>query len=351
MSDLPAVSVEMQGVLDGAREAGNAELEGRALTALAEVTLLRDADLPRATELIEEALVALPTDGRFGALEVRGHIAHWLGDVETHERMADEMLAIARRLDRPDLEAQAVNELSVAYRQQNRLAEAQELLDRAVHLAEASGSILARAQARHSLGIVQLDRGELDAAEQSLEQARELFGEVGDTWRLARTMNELARVAEERGDDARAEKLLRDAIKMLKMLGDRGALCESQRGLAEILVNRGRLDEAERVALEAIETVGEHDYSSRATTAMTLAVVRIAQGRDAEAEEQMLASIAFLEETGFRGLEIWALRRYDEFLHERGRDADAVAYRARLAELVPAEGMAMAFANRMDRIA
>jgi class 3 adenylate cyclase/tetratricopeptide (TPR) repeat protein len=351
MSDLPAVSVEMNRVLDGARQAGNATLEGKALTALAEVSLLRDADLPKATELIEAALEALPKEGRFNALEVRGHIAHWLGDGDKHEAVADELLMIAKSLDRPDLEAHALNELAVVYRQQNRLDQALDVLDRAVQLAEASGSIVARAQAFHSLGLVELDREESVEGERHLEQSRELFMEVGDSWRLGRTLNELARAAEQQGDDAKAERLLREAIRVLKPLEDRGSLCESQRGLAEVLVRRGRLDEAERIALEAIETVGEHDFSSRASTAMTLGLVRAAQGRDEEAEELLIEALAYVEETGFRALEVWVLGRLEQFLRERGRDEDAARYRARLAELAPAAGLAMAFANRMDRMA
>ena len=48
---------------------------------------------------------------------------------------------------------------------------------------------------------------------------------------------------------------------------------------------QGRVDEAERFALAARETVGPHDISSLATTAMSLGLVRAAQGRDDEAEE------------------------------------------------------------------
>jgi class 3 adenylate cyclase/tetratricopeptide (TPR) repeat protein len=350
LSDLPAVSVEMRQVLEEARKAGDSAVEGKALTALAEVTLLRDADLPKATALIDAALEALPAEGRFTALGVRGHIAYWVGDFETRERVGEEALEIARQLERKDLEAQALNELAMAHRQQNRLDSAEELLRRGLDLAEESGSIVARAEALHSLGLLRLDRGSAGEAEPLLEQARTLFAEVGDAWRQGRTMNELARAFEGQGDDTTAERWFREAIRLLKPLEDRGALCESQRGLAEVLIRRGRIDEAERVALEAIETVGEHDFSSRATTAMTLGLVRAAQGRDEDAETLLLEALTLVEETGFRGLEIFALSRLEQFLRERGRDADAARYRERLAELAPAAGLALAFADRIDRI-
>jgi class 3 adenylate cyclase/tetratricopeptide (TPR) repeat protein len=351
MSDLPTVSVEMTSVLEGAREAGDSTIEGKALTALAEVALLREGDLSKATELVDAALEALPSEGRFGALEVRGRIAWWTGDFETQERMVDEELEIARRLERKDLEAHALEQLAGVHRHLGRMDEAEETLRRGLELAEESDSIVARAQALHSLGSLRLERRETAIGKEQLEEARALFAEVGDGWMVGRTLNSLAWAAELQGDDAGAERLLREAIRLLKPLEDRGALCESQRALAEVLVRRGRLDEAERVALEAIETVAEHDVSSRATTAMSLGLVRAAQGKDAEAEAQLLHALELVESTGFRGLEVWVLSRLEDFLRERGRDDEAAVYAERRADRAPAPALGDAFARRIERIA
>jgi hypothetical protein len=97
-------------------------------------------------------------------------------------------------------------------------------------------------------------------------------------------------------------------------------------------------------------TVGDDDLSSRATTTMTLGLVRAAQGREADAEELLLEALALVEHTGFRGLEAWITTRLEEFLREHGRDEDAARYRERLAELSPAVGLAAAFASRIERI-
>jgi predicted ATPase/class 3 adenylate cyclase len=351
MSDLPAVSIEMQRVLDGAREAGDTTVEGKALTALAEVALLREGDFPKATELVDGALEVLPENGRFGALEVRGRLAWWVGDFEMQERMAEEALEIAQRLERKDLEAAALNELSSAYRQQRRLDEAEDAIRRSLEFAQESGSIVAQAQALHSLGTLHLERRETQLAEQHLEEARALFAEVGDAWMLGRTLNSLAWAAEQRGDDHAAERQLREAIRLLKPLEDRGALCESQRALAEVLIRLGRLDEAERLALEAVQTVGEHDLSSRATTTMSLGLVRAAQGKHAEAKELLERALTELDGTGFRGIEVWVLSRLEAFLRERGHEEEADVYAERLTALAPVAGLAEAFARRIERIA
>jgi predicted ATPase/class 3 adenylate cyclase len=351
LSDLPAVSIEMERVLTGARQAGDTEIEGKALTALAEVALLREANVPKATELIDAALDVLPDMGRFTALGVRSRIAWFVGDFQTQESASDEALEIARRLERKDLEAEALNSLAAVYKHQWRLDEAEEMLDRGLGLAEESGSIGARAQALESLGALYLDRREPARAMPLLEEARSLFSEIGESWMLGRTMNTLAWAAEQQGDLRLSERLLREAIGVLKRLEDRGTLCESQRALAEVLVRKGSIDEAERLALEALETVGEHDLSSRATTSMTMALVRAAQGRDDEAEALLDESLAMIEPTDFRGLEAWIISRLEEYLRERGRDEEADVYARRLAELSPASGVATAFAARIDRIA
>jgi class 3 adenylate cyclase/tetratricopeptide (TPR) repeat protein len=351
LSDLPAVSVEMGEVLDGARAVGDETVEGKALTALAEVALLRDADLPRAIELSDAALAALPAGGRFAALRIRGKIASFVGDFDLQEALGQEALEIARRHERQDLEAQALHDLAHAYQHQHRFEEAEELLSRSLELARQSGSIVARAWALHSLGTLHLDRDENGLAGPLLEESRALFAEVGDAWMLGRTMNCLARQAEQEGDDPRAEQALREAIRLLTPLEDRGALCESQRGLAEVLIRKGKLDEAERLALAATQTVGEHDLSSRATTTMTLGLLREAQGRVGEADELLAEALAMVEPTGFLGLEAWIMSRYEEFLRRQGRDEDAARYRERLVEIAPAVGVGAAFASRMERIA
>jgi hypothetical protein len=49
----------MEAVRIAAHEAGERKIEGRALTALSEVALYRDADVQKAQELIDEAVETL----------------------------------------------------------------------------------------------------------------------------------------------------------------------------------------------------------------------------------------------------------------------------------------------------
>ena len=85
------------------------------------------ANLPRATELIDAALEALPDGGALRrARRAARKIAWTVGDFEVMEQAAEEAVEIAQRLGRKDLEAQALNDMAHVYRKQDRQDEAEE---------------------------------------------------------------------------------------------------------------------------------------------------------------------------------------------------------------------------------
>lgn len=336
LDDLPAVAVEMETVHRLAQESGDETILGRSLTALAHVTLLRDADLPRARAFGEQALATLEESdslGRFDALALLSQIAWWRGDLDEDERHTRTSIELARLLEREDLEADAVQRLASAYLQRGELEEAEQLIDRSWELAQGSGSIVARAQALGSRGDLAAQRGRIDESEAAFDEAAALFEEAGAAWPRARILSKLARVAHRRDDLASAERLFRDAIRILKSLEDRGTLCESQRGLAQVLLAQGRLDEAEQQALEARRTVGPHDQSSRATTRMALGLVRAAQGEAEEAELLLREAVDIIKDTDFAMHHREILDALVGFLREQGREAEAASYEEELAVL------------------
>ncbi len=337
LDDLPAVAVEMETVHRLAQESGDETILGRSLTALAHVTLLRDADLPRARALAEKALTTFEDSdsvGRFDALALLSQIAWWRGDLDEDERHTRASIELARQLEREDLEADAMQRLASAQIQRGELEEAEQLIDRAWELAQGSGSIAARAQALGSRGDLAAQRGRIEEAEAAFDEAAALFEEAGAAWPRARILSKLARIARVRGDLAAAERLFRDAIRILKSLEDRGTLCESQRGLAQVLLEQGRVDEAEQMALEARRTVGPHDQSSRATTRMALGLVRAAQGEVEEAELLLREAVDIINETDFATHHREILEALVGFLRQQGRDSEAAAYEEELAALV-----------------
>ena len=298
IADLPAQAVEMERVFADATEAGDTRLQGLALTALADNALMRDADLPRGRDLVEQALVLLedgkPED-RYEALTMRARIGWWLGDLDDDERWIGKALEVAREIGRKDLEASSADDLASAAIARLDLDRAIRLVAEALELAEESGNITALGWALVSQARIDALRGRLDEAAAGLDRAEELFSQSGNAWALARLSNHYGWVERRRGDLPAADRRFRDAIRILKPLEDRGTLCESQRGLAQVLVVLKKIDEAERYALEARETVGPHDTISRATTRMALGIIRAAQGRDEEAETLLREAVAVVD--------------------------------------------------------
>jgi class 3 adenylate cyclase/tetratricopeptide (TPR) repeat protein len=326
LSDLPAVSREMEEVLAAAIQEGDRWTQGRALVTLAEAAVLREADVQAAEQMIEEAIGVFEPDdltGRFRALRARATIAWMRGHLEKQEHVMLEALQLARDAGRKDFESEAADELASVYLLRLELDRAAPLVEQAILLAEQSGSAEARGRALRVAGQLHLHRRELEDAEAALEAAREHLAEAGAAWALGRTIHFSAWVARHKGEPARSERLFRESIRILAPLEDRSTLCESQRGLAALLLGEGRVEEAERFAVAARETVGPEDVTSRSTTASTLGLVRAAQGRDDEAEPLLREAYEIVADGEHRMQQRDALEALAQFLRDRGREDEA----------------------------
>jgi tetratricopeptide (TPR) repeat protein len=308
-------------------------MEARALTALAEVTIFRAADVGRAEELARQALgVAEHDESRVDALRMLETVAWWRGRLSESEEYALEQLEIARRLEREDLESEALLSLAGIYSSRQDDERAEPLIEEALALAESSGSLVVRAQAFMKSGELHAWRKRTDEALAEYRKARELFAEVGAATHLARAMLRMATLLQD-SDLAASEKLAREAIRILKPVEDRGTLCEVQRLLAEILLEQGKVDEAEMYALRAVETVGAEDVHSQSTTKKSLALIRAHQGRDDEAEALFRESIEILERSEYSRWLADPMKALMRFLEERERVDEVASLRVRLAEL------------------
>jgi len=335
LGDMPVVSKEMERVRAEAAEEGDRWCEARALAALSEVALNREADVDEANRLAALALdVADANDyePRFDALHVLNTGAWWRGRLTDAERYARDQLALAQESGREDFESRAAVDLARVHIARTEYDLAAPLFARALELAEQSGSIVARAQALASSGDFAIYREDYDEAQRQLEEARPLYEEAGVASSLGRALYRLAVVAWHQGDLDRAERLSRDSIRTLAPLEDRGTLCEAQRWLAEVLLAKGKVDEAERYAEAALDTVGPQDMSSRASTRFTLAHVRSAQGRLDDAEKLLREAADILEQTEYCAFGTESLQALVQLLRDRGRDEEAEAFERRLDE-------------------
>ncbi len=339
LQDWSAVQVEMAKVRDQARDEGDHSYEALALTALGEASLKRDGDAARARALVDEALEILPADAdavaHFDALTARAVIGAWLGSSDDYVRYMERAYVKALDAGRKDLQTIAAQALASRHIMLLELDEAEILLTRALELAGESGSVRARISATLAYaGFLKL-KGELDAAQTMMEEVRETAEGLGLEPVLAASLLKLGWLARAKGDLRGSEKLFREALRITATRGDRGLEPDYQAALATTLAELGKIDEAERLALEARAHAVPEDTSCQIFGLTALAMVRGAQGRDAEAEELFLSAIDLAGGSDYRLYELHPLEHLVAYLRGRGRDDDAAVYEARLAELAP----------------
>ena len=298
LSDVPTVREEASAVLAEAQAKGARDLEGRALVLLAEIALHADSDVGSARRLADDALGVLAADDLYGLYEARSVLATvgwWLGDAETSVSNGEATVALARAMNRRDLESIALSQLAGAFGEASE--EGAALVEQAAALAAESGSRDAIGRASVVAGRLAARAGRYELAETRMREAIDAFEETGAAGRAGWATVCLGSVELQRGNDARAEATFREAVRLLGTTQEQGFLVEAERGLAEALVRVGKLGEAERVAEHALRTVGPEDVWSRASTLHAIGLVRMAQGRTEEAEALLRESLAIIEPT------------------------------------------------------
>jgi tetratricopeptide (TPR) repeat protein len=233
---------------------------------------------------------------------VHSAVAWWLGDAEASRLHAEATVDIARAMNRRDLESLALSKLARIANVDREPEQARDLVQRALELAEESGSREAYAFARSAAGGCADAANNLDGAESAYRDALAAFEEIGAAVRVGWMQTMLGTIELRRGNAAAAEKLEREAVSRLRAAQDAAFLVEAERQLAETLVRAGKIDEAERVAEHARRTVGREDIWSRASTLHALGIVRAAQRQTDEAEALLQEALAIVEPTMYRNL-------------------------------------------------
>src|SRR5436189_184930 len=174
-----------------------AELDGSPPVELAK-TAAKALQAAGKRALADEALAVVEPDdheGRFSALDRRARIARWQGGLAEAEEFEQQALEEARAAGRKDQEAKAALQLAGIHIGRMEEAKAAPLIDRALELAEHSGSIVARASASSSKGLLLRVQGDHEGAAGWLTKAVDLYREAASMSDIAWTSRDLAIVA------------------------------------------------------------------------------------------------------------------------------------------------------------
>ena len=324
----------MEQVREQAVGAGDARLEGRALTGLASALLGRDGDPIESISLARAALATLPEDdfeARSDALRRLAAAAWWTNDLRSAEAYTREALDIADRAERPDLRIDALGTLQWLLELRLELDAAEDVLSKR----PAADGVLARAREANAVGALRRIQGRLPEAAAAFVEARSLYLDVGASGDAAWCGLMLGWIGLVDGLAEQAEKEFREAARVFQANEELSRLSEAHRALAEALLVTGRIEEADRFATLARSELSPHDLTSQSSTMTTLGLVRAAQASDPEAEGLLRDSLGLLDGSDYRLLEAEARVGLARFLRARGRVEEAAEVEVRLPDPVP----------------
>ena len=186
------------------------------------------------------------------------YVHHARGDWEAALAAAMRAAELARKLDRSDLEAEALNARAAVHYSRGAFPEAQQLFEQMLEL---SDDPRVRGLALQNLGSLHAQRGELELSEQRFAEADLHFEEAGYDWGRAHVHNNRAALALDRKDHAGAEAASRTAVQVARLSDDLDLLAIATMNLAEALMGLGRTEEAE---VEASKALGQFEISQNA---------------------------------------------------------------------------------------
>jgi DNA-binding SARP family transcriptional activator/tetratricopeptide (TPR) repeat protein len=239
-------------------------------------------------------------------------------------RVIDAALTAARLAGKPRAAAILLAELGQLRYDQDRYAEARQMLLEALHEFRESGDDAGVAAVLTDLGASCRESGQLVEALHFLVQARDMWRRIGDDSGIGHSLRLAGSVRLEQGDFSGAESDLADAVIAYRRLGSRRGLAQTLRTIGLVRRAQNRLIEAETVLVEADRIVSElDDRLMMAHTARALAKTWIRMDRLDLALPKAQQSLRTAVGTGDRWGEGSALRVLGEFWLAAGKLAAA----------------------------
>ncbi len=281
-------------------------------------------------------------------LHARGRLARRLGQDEqaiAFYAAAAQQHEIARNRDGV---ASALSAEAGPLQRLGRSAEARAVLDRALQLADETGTASIRASVHGNLANLAAKEARYGDAREHYQAALSLFRKLHDQRLQAVTLGNLANLAVFQGDLRSVEKLNSDALALFRALKQPPDIARTLIDIASAALDKGDLDEAGKLALEASTIFKQLEDPNRLATALALgADVRI-HAADLEGADAMLDAA---ERTGASEAETLAiiatLRGRIALLRDQTPAARGAFERA-LAHRTAADNRAMQRASRLD---
>ncbi len=260
---------------------------------------LRNFDAAKAafTSLLERA--SIPVELRAKALLRLGFIACQRREFATGAEHYRAALAIIEREPSCDLKTYHVlNSLAEAYRELDRMPEAEALVQQGIEGARQARDPSALASLYNDLGTLHLRRREVDEAVAALRQSLDLTEGLGDRFRAAQVYNNLGMAYAETADWPQAEKLFGQSLRLKREAGDSLGLATTLINHVRVLRQRQDLVRAMADTRQAIDLFAEiHEPHRRALAIRMLARLHLDAGDPGAADSAFAEAIALFEES------------------------------------------------------
>lgn len=189
-------------------------------------------------------------------------ILHEMGALEKVNALGAETLSLLERQELQDTDTRGERALILswlgwAYAAQDRIVEAQQMLQESISLFAAVGDTWQMARSTYFLGGTGLKLANFDEVVHYNRQVMHLYEQLGDRRWKARAEVGLAYALSGKGEWEEAEERMRSAIGVFQDIGEKVFVGAATALLAETTTYRGRFAQAATLAAESIQ---QHEY-------------------------------------------------------------------------------------------
>jgi predicted ATPase len=232
------------------------------------------------------------------ALVTQGWYCMRIGRLDQAIALSRRSLDIARALNDPILEVNALDGLGVALTSHGDLAEAKIHLEQCAVLAGQMGHHM-QYGALGNLGNIALMEGDLARARQLILECLDLSRKNEDLWAIASELNGLARIHLISGELDEAEALILQSLDIQKIIGQRWRQALGFLNLARIAVRRGKYIRARDIYQKSLSLLREAGDEIRVSETLSrLGEVHLALGERGEAKWCLQEALTIAERTG-----------------------------------------------------
>ncbi|MFH2000610.1 MAG: CHAT domain-containing protein [Planctomycetota bacterium] len=263
-------------------------------------------------------------------------ILHGMGHYDEALSQFETVLQASRKINKPEVEANALGNLGFCYLRLGQYGKACEMLQQAIdmcvaqsqqndeatyrvhlgsayaalgerskafechtearNLFEKQGSKRGQAMALNGIAGVLLDKGQIAEALDIYNDILKFDRELGDEELLETTLNNIGRAYKENKEFDKAEASYREAISLAKQRNRPDETTASLNNLASLLQGQGKIDEALALYLEGLETVKDSGFQAdQATLYRNIGHLYLGQGNFKAAEENLRSCVYALE--------------------------------------------------------